>query len=317
MIKPRTLDKKVIIGIDLGGTSIKYAGVTLEGQMLHFGKKPTEGDSSVERILQNIIEAAQDTMRTVEEQGYEVIGVGIGSPGVIDVATGKVLGEAYNLAGWNGLELTQSLSEALQRPVFADNDANLMGLGEFSYGADLQDSQVLFVTVGTGIGGAIFVDGQLYRGHRFAGGELGGLLMEYRGKVGYWEDFASTAAMVRQYLDQSSPSTRREEINGYTIFQAYLKGETLAANIVEEHGRLMGMGLASLVNVLNPGHIIIGGGISEAGEVYIQLLEKYTAKFAMKASAQDLKISAAQLGNKAGCLGAAEYAKIRLSLSLT
>ncbi|GAA5225278.1 ROK family protein [Membranihabitans marinus] len=303
--------KNACIGVDLGGTSIKYAAVDESGAVLWQGKKATEAQMATPHILQNIVTAIEEARAGVRDTGCEILGVGMGSPGVIDIHSGQVLGEANNLNGWNGLMLADAITEAVGLPVFIDNDANLMGLGEFSFGQNIRERQVLFVTIGTGIGGAIFMNGELYRGHRFAGGELGGLVMEYEGKVGYWEDFASTSALVARYQEKDGHS--EESMDGYTIFQRYIKGEALASEVLLEQSRLIGMGLASLVNIFNPQRIIVGGGISEAGPIYLQLIEKAMLQYSMPTAVKDCILSAAEFGNQAGFLGAAEYARKRLN----
>jgi len=266
------------IGIDLGGTAIKYAVVEQNGHILWEDKKLTEADKPTAHIVQNIIDAVLEARKQAIVLGTDPVCVGIGTPGVVDVKKGIVLGAADNLTGWVQLPLADLVSKATGLPVFIDNDANMMGLGEYAYGGNRDCEHLIFITIGTGIGGAIFINGQLHRGYRYAGGELGLIMMTYEGKDGYWEDFASTAAMVRQYKEKAQMIDPKIEINGKYIVDQYLKKEPLAVAVFKEHTRLVGYGLAGYINIFNPEKIVIGGGISEAGDVYIKPVDAAAQK---------------------------------------
>lgn len=301
-------NSKAAIGIDLGGTSIKYAVVLPDGAVLWESRRPSQARHSAGRIIQHVIDAATEAREAALALGSEPVCIGIGTPGIVDVQTGTVLGGADNLADWEQIPLADLVQKAVGLPVFVDNDAKLMGLGEYAYGGNQHYRHLLFFTIGTGIGGAIFIHGQLYRGRRNAAGEFGSIMMRYRGQDAYWEEFASTAAMVGEYRRRVEDPDLQQPADGRYIFDRYRQGEPLATEVVLEHARLVGYGVAGYINVFNPERIVIGGGISEAGEDYIQLIDAAARKYAMRDCSEGVEIVAARLGNKAGFLGAARFA---------
>lgn len=301
------------VGIDLGGTSIKYAVVSSSGDILWQSKRPSLAQGSREGIIQNLIEAAIEAIGQAAKQNKKITCIGIGTPGLVNPETGLVMGGAFNLTDWTNVPLAERVSAATKLPVFVDNDANLMGMGEYGFGGNQGCNKLIFITVGTGIGGAIFIDGKLYRGHRHAGNELGTLMMTYKGKDGYWEDFASTAAMVKQYEERLEEPHHAQTIDGKYIYEKFQTGDALATEIFTEHTRLMGYGLAGFINIFNPEKIIIGGGISESGPSYISLVKKAAFSYAMEDCSLGVEIEAAKMGNNAGFLGAAYFALKELS----
>lgn len=300
--------KSFAIGLDLGGSSLKYALMRSDGELIWEGKRASKAKSSKQEIIQNLIEAAQEAQEKAAQSGIQIQALGVGTPGLVNTKLGIVLGGADNLAEWVQVPLASELSSALNLPVYVDNDANLMGFGEYAFGESADAGRLLFFTIGTGIGGAIFIDGDLYRGFNHAGNELGAVMMNYEGKEGYWEDFASTSAMVRQYLEKEDVPHAAHEVNGKFILDQYKKGEALATSIFVEHCRLIGYGISGFINIFNPEKIIIGGGISESGPEYIELVQSAAFHYAMDDCSRGVKIEAAKLGNKAGSMGAAYFA---------
>ncbi len=298
------MKKSAYVGIDLGGTSIKYA-VVEDKNILWSDTKPTNASYSRDELIDNI----HSCVTKIQSLDYAVKAVGIGTPGLVDVDSGFVKGGAYNLPDWEDLPLGDIMKKKTGLPVFVDNDANLMGLGEYSQRSEL-GKNVIFITIGTGIGGAIIINGELFRGSKFAGSELGCIPMEVNGVEGFWEDFASTSAMVKNYqklIDNSS-----NEINGKYLMEKFEQGDADAMEIVENNTRLLGQGIGAYINIFNPDYIIIGGGISEAGGMYIDKIKSYAFNYAMDDCKEGVQISAAKLGNKAGFLGAVELAKLEL-----
>lgn len=301
----------ISIGMDLGGTSLKYALVQSDGLVLWQNKCPSQANISHTAIIQTLIQAAKECQKQAQLRGLHPSCIGVGTPGLVDVEHGIVLGGADNLVGWENIALADLLSKDTGLPVFVDNDGNMMGMGEVTFGMQDTYQHILFLTIGTGIGGAIFIDGKLYRGHRFAAGELGSIMMHYQGEDAYWEEFAATSALVRQYA--KAVNLPSDQVNGKQIFDLYLAQDPIATQVLLEHARLIGYGLAGYLNIFNPEKVIIGGGISEAGEPYIQLIDQATRRYAMKECAEGVHIQAASLGNQAGFLGAAKYALDSLS----
>jgi len=299
--------KNLAIGIDLGGTHIKYALVNARGEVWQESRRATQVSLGREQVLADLAECILELMKKPPD-GYSVSCIGIGSPGLIDIERGYVMGGSPNLPEWEDLPLASILSDQAGLPVFVDNDANMMGLGEFSFGGN-GGKNMLFLTIGTGIGGAIIIDGQLYRGHRYAGSELGCIPFYYQGQKGYWEDVASTAALVKKYVSLKGDSSRYD---GRHIIQQYKNREKEAIQAVEEHIELVGEGIGGLINIFNPETVIVGGGISESGPFYIEGITRAAASCAMADCMEGVTISAARLGNKAGFMGAAGFALTRL-----
>ena len=295
------------IGIDLGGTFIKYALVSQSGEILFEGKLPVGGDATREDTLDTIEESIQKVVDEAAKKEIQLKGIGIGSPGVID--NGVVLGGADNLDRWENIELGKIYSEKFIMPVFADNDANVMGLGEVAFGAAKDCSDVIFITVGTGIGGAIVINGQLYGGYKNRGGELGHLTIQHNGidcscgGRGCLEAYASTSALIQQYADKTGQDVNK--IDGRYIIQKFKENEPEAIACLKAHTDYLGHGIAGFINTFAPQKVVIGGGISEAGQFYIDMIKESAFKYAMPDCSTNTDIVAASLGNNAGCLGAA------------
>ena len=234
-------------------------------------------------------------------------GIGIGTPGVVD--NGIVLGGADNLDRWENIDLGTIFSDKFNIPVLVDNDANVMGLGETTFGSAKDCSDVIFITVGTGIGGAIVINGQLYGGYKNRGGELGHLTIQHDGIYcscggrGCLEAYASTSALIKQYADKTGKDVK--EIDGRYIIQRYKENEPEAVSCLNEHTDYLGHGVAGFINTFAPQKVVIRGGISEAGQFYIDMIKETAFKYAMPDCATNTDIVAASLGNNAGCLGAA------------
>ena len=295
------------IGIDLGGTFIKYALVSQSGEILFEGKLPVGGDATREDTLDTIEKSIQKVVDEAAKKEIQLKGIGIGSPGVID--NGVVLGGADNLDRWENIELGKIYSEKFNMPVFADNDANVMGLGEVAFGAAKDCSDVIFITVGTGIGGAIVINGQLYGGYKNRGGELGHLTIQHNGidcscgGRGCLEAYASTSALIQQYADKTGQDVNK--IDGRYIIQKFKENEPEAIACLKAHTDYLGHGIAGFINTFAPQKVVIGGGISEAGQFYIDMIKESAFKYAMPDCSTNTDIVAASLGNNAGCLGAA------------
>jgi glucokinase len=293
------------MAIDLGGTFIKYGVVNSKGDILYENKVPTpaeERDKVIEALIECIKEASAK---------HDVSCIGLGSPGLIDVDTGYIVGGAPQIQGWDDFPLAKIVEEKTGLSVYVDNDANLMGLGEYRFGNNKGLKNLVFLTIGTGIGAALIINGELYRGGFFAGGEVGYMPFKKGDELGYWEDFGSTKAMVENYLESQAKGKDRVDVNGEFILAKVSEGEERATNAFIEHIDVLGQGIAVLVSVLNPEKIVIGGGISEAGNFYIDSITERVKQYAAEECYGSLQIEAAALGNKAGFLGAGYYALSR------
>lgn len=299
--------KNHAIGIDLGGTFVKYALVSQSGDILFDGKLPIGGDSTREDTLETIQKSIQQVVDEATLKGVQLKGIGIGSPGLVD--NGVVLGGADNLDRWENINLDTIYSDMFDMPVFVDNDANVMGLGEVAFGAAKDCSDVIFITVGTGIGGAIVINGQLYGGYKNRGGELGHLTIQHDGidcncgGRGCLEAYASTSALIQQYADKTGKDINK--INGYYIVQMFKENEPEAVACLKDHTEYLGHGIAGFINTFAPQKVVVGGGISEAGPFYIDMIKEAAFRYAMADCSSNTDVVAATLGNNAGCMGAA------------
>ncbi|NOR75776.1 MAG: ROK family protein [Draconibacterium sp.] len=298
---------KYAAGIDLGGTFVKYALVSSAGDILVEGKLPIGGKATKEDTLKAIELSIQKTIDKAKEESLSVAGIGIGSPGIVNDAV--VIGGADNLQDWENMDLGSIFSTKFNLPVLAYNDANVMGLGEVAFGSAKDATDVIFFTVGTGIGGAIVANGELYGGYKNRGAELGHVTIDHKGIEcncggrGCLEAYASTSALIEQYAVLKGMDAKG--IDGHYIVKKFHEGEKEAVKCMEEHTDYLGHGIAGFINTFAPQKVIIGGGISEAGQFYIDMIKKSAFSYAMPDCAEYTDVVGATLGNNAGCLGAA------------
>jgi glucokinase len=218
------------------------------------------------------------------------------------------VGGGVNLPGFEQLPLGKILNDRTGYDIVIDNDANLMGLAEVIYGAAKDSEDAIFLTIGTGIGGAIMINKKLFGGYHNRGAELGHTVIQHNGIQcacggrGCLETYASVTALIEYYKTQNKAA--EEHIDGKTIIERYLADEDHAVNAMEHHFDYLAAGIVNCVNIFSPQKVIIGGGISEAGQFYIDELTHRVKKTAIPVSFSNTKIVAASLGNKAGLLGA-------------
>lgn len=301
------------IGIDLGGTSIKYALVDKAGNSFFEGKLPSFASVSAAEVIGQLVKAATILKEEAARQNWDICGVGVGTPGIVDVTNSIVLGGAENIVGWENIDLATILEQKLNLPIVIGNDANLMGLGETKFGAGRGCTHVVFLTVGTGIGGAVIIDGRLFNGYANRGTELGHVPLIATGErcacgaVGCLEHYASTAALVRRFaaLAQERGLTFDEEINGELIVRLYHEAFPLAIDCLNEHFYYLGRGIAGFINIFSPERIVIGGGVAESGAFYLEKIREVVKENVIMDCALNTEIVAAELGNRAGLIGAA------------
>lgn len=304
---------EVLFGVDLGGTTVKLGLFDREGNVLDKWEIPTRKEENGRQILPDIAQAIKDKMN---EKGYsdqDVMGVGIGAPGPVDNA--GTIYKAANL-GWGVMNINEELGALTGLTVKAGNDANVAALGEMWKGGGRGYCNMVAVTLGTGVGGGIIVDGRLLAGATGAGGEIGHIHVDDEeqdacgcGNHGCLEQYASATGIVRlakRALQQSGQDSvlRNGEISAKTVFDAVKAGDALAMEIAEKFGEYLGKGLAAVAAVVNPEIFVIGGGVSKAGPVLLDYIEKYYKPYVFHGS-RDAKFALATLGNDAGIYGAA------------
>ena len=301
------------IGIDLGGTSIKYALVDKAGNSFFEGKLPSFASVSAAKVMEQLIKAATLLKDEAAKQDWNVLGIGLGTPGIVDETNRIVLGGAENIIGWENIDVASFMEKQMSLPVVVGNDANLMGLGETKYGAGRGCTHVVFLTVGTGIGGAVIIDGKLFNGYANRGTELGHVPLIANGEhcacgaVGCLEYYASTSALTKRFsiLAKEQNLSFDTEINGELIVRLYHEDFPLAVECMNEHFYYLGRGIAGFVNIFSPQRIVIGGGVAESGSFYLEKIRAVFKKHVIADCALNTKIVAAELGNKAGLIGAA------------
>ena len=306
--------KRYAIGIDLGGTSVKYALIDNEG-VFHFqGRVPSKADVSAEAVIGQILYSINEVKTYAVSNDLKIEGIGIGTPGIVDTTSRIVMGGAENIKGWENVCLADIIEKEIGLPVMVGNDANMMGLGEVRFGAGKGMTDVVFITVGTGIGGAVVIDGKLFGGYANRGTELGHVPLIANGEkcacgaTGCLEHYASASALVRMFISEA-PSygyiVPENGVNGELIVRLYKEGQPLAVDCLNKHCRYLGQGIAGFINIFSPQLVVIGGGLSDAGQFYIDMVKAEAFKNAMSDCAVNTDIVAAGLGNKAGSLGSA------------
>ncbi|MGJ7919091.1 ROK family glucokinase [Neobacillus sp. LXY-4] len=317
---------KKLIGIDLGGTTVKFAILTEDGEIQQKWSMETDIQNGGRNIVPKIIESIKQRLNLYGLTANHFLGIGMGSPGAVDREKGTVIG-AYNL-GWTTLQPVKELIEAgTGIPFFIDNDANVAALGERWKGAGEGGANVVFVTLGTGVGGGVIAEGNLISGSSGAAGEIGHIIVDPNGypctcgNQGCLETVASATGIVRLARDLSVQFAGEsklkwliddgQEVTAKTVFDQAKLGDRLALIVVDKFYFYLGLACGNIANVLNPEAIVIGGGVSAAGEMLLKGVEGYFLKFAFPQVRTSTKIKLAQLGNDAGVIGAASLVKVR------
>lgn len=306
---------KCIFGVDLGGTTVKLGLFDPEGNVLEKWEITTRKEDSGKLILPDIAEAVKGKMQEKGIAKEDVIGVGIGVPGPVDGS--GVIYKAANL-GWGVFSIKEELSGLLDGiRVEAGNDANVAALGEMWRGGGQGYNNMVAVTLGTGVGGGIIVDGKILTGAKGAGGEIGHILVEEHetevcgcGKTGCLEQYASATGVVRLAnrrlaKDDKASVLRDKKISAKDVWDAVKAGDELAVEVAEQFGEYLGKGLAAVACVVNPDIFVIGGGVSKAGDVLMDYMVEPYKKYVFHGS-RETKFALATLGNDAGIYGAAK-----------
>ena len=306
------------IGIDIGGTNIKTAVVWNDGRVVGARQIPTRASEGPQAAEERLVATVRQLMAEHGLEPREMRAVGMDSAGIVDGARNLVL-DAPNLRTWERFPLAERLSTALGVPVYLENDVNAMTYGEWLCGAGRGTRHLLCMTLGTGVGGGLVLDGKLYRGARGAGGEVGHVTVQRDGprckcgNFGCLERYIGASyiverARLRLQRDSTPSSVRDLEPDALTplaLSRAAAHGDTLASEVLEETGIWLGVALAGLVNVLNPERIVVGGGVAQAGEQILGPARRTMRERAMSIPAETVAIVEAELGNDASVVGAA------------
>lgn len=317
------MDRK-LIGVDLGGTTTKFAILTENGEIQQKWSIETTILDEGAHIVPNIIDSINHHIDLYKMDRSQFVGIGMGTPGTVDLQAGTVIG-AYNL-NWKTLQpVKQQIEEGTGIKFTLDNDANVAALGERWKGAGENGNDVVFVTLGTGVGGGIIADGRLLHGAAGAAGEIGHVTVEPNGymctcgKKGCLEQYASATGVVhvaRDMAEEFSGESKLkqlldngEEISSKITFDLAKEGDVLAKSVVDRVSYYLGYALANVGNTMNPSFIIIGGGVSAAGDFLLQQVISYFKQFTFPTVRNTTILKLAVLGNDAGVIGAASLAQ--------
>jgi glucokinase len=296
----------VIGAVDIGGTKIAVGIVDDNGSVLSKTESPTDAESGYLNGLARITTMLRETAGTA---GVEISGIGIGSTGIVYGSTGAI-GDADFLPGWKDYNPVKDLGRTFGVSVALENDGDAAALGEAAWGAGKGKSRLIYVTVGTGIGGGIILDGHLYRGADMSHPEVGHHVIDPSGPpcscgfTGCWEALATGLAMAAWFRDQM-PGERNSNPSAKEIFQLALQGDDLARRAVEREARYLGLGLANLINLFIPDMIVLGGSVMKSASLLLDGIRKVIAQGCRFVPAEKTEITLASLGEDANLIGAA------------
>jgi len=316
------LTKKYAIGVDMGATSIKAGTVSPKGAILEQISVPTRADKGPRVVLTQLVYAIREIL--AKQKPAECFGIGIGAPGIVVIEDGSVHNPP-NFSDWSEVQVTKQIRKTFPMPVFIENDANCAAIAEARYGVGADHKDFLFVIWGTGVGGGIIMDREIYRGPHGGAGEIGHVSVDYNGRLCN----CGNRGCVEAYIGQRYLSTRTREIlesipedeppskivglvNGNLqkiepaiISQAAEMGDPKAFEILREAGELLGYALASAVNILDLRIVVIGGGISAAPDFVFETIENSLRARVLAPHKKGVRVLRAKLGNPAGIIGAA------------
>ena len=310
------MSKEIVLAADLGGTNLRMAAVDREGQILYRTRRETPREGRAEEIVRAIVASAEECRENCA--GCEIKVVCVAVPGTVDAEEGIIL-KAPNLPALNDFRMVDALEFELNVKAILENDANAAAVGENWLGASKCFDNSIFVTLGTGVGGGIIVDGKVLRGAGGMAGEIGHICVESNGAPcccgsrGCVEQYSSASAIVRiaEELKANYPESalgNGAKLNALEVFQAGTRGDALALEVFRQVGFYLGVAVTSLLNVLNPEIVIIGGGASAGWDLFSPHLRETIRQRAYGGRLEQAKIVRGTLGDDAGILGAARLA---------
>lgn len=315
----------LVLGVDLGGSKILTAVVDARGSLLSRDHSVTPAREGHEAVIGSILESAHRALEQADVAVGRLAAVGVGAPGLANPETG-ILYTSPNLPGWRDVPLRDIIQESLGTKVYLINDANAAALGELHFGAARGARNFIYVTVSTGIGGGIVIDGRIYSGTIGAAGEVGHMTIDDAGPVcncgnrGCWEMLASGTALARgarRRIEQGTATSILEHVGGdvdkvtaQTVQAAAEAGDGLARGLIAQTAYYVGVGLANLINIFNPELIVIGGGLSNIGDMLFEPAFKVAGERAYEQALRAVRLAPAALGRNSGVLGAAVFARL-------
>jgi glucokinase len=305
-----------IVGVDLGGTKVRAVLADGTGKLLARTDRPTQADKGLDAVIDNIVSVINKVMS--KSTPGEVLAIGIGAPGPLNPRTGVVFSPP-NLPGWTDVPLRDLIEAKLGLPVYLGNDANLAALGEYTFGAGKEYRYLVYITVSTGIGGGIIEDGNIINGARGAAGEIGHMTIKLDGPVcncgniGCFEALASGTAIRKRaldLLDTNRPTLLRElsnnnldSVNAVMVEKAAKLGDEAALELLYETAIYLGVGITNILHLFNPEIVVIGGGVSQVGDLIFEPLRAEVNRRAMPAFRENVPIVPTDLGDDVGLYG--------------
>ena len=330
-------DDGLILGIDLGGTKILSALIDVNGKTLSSDCVPTPVSEGVEAVIGAIIESCGSVIKRSGMEFSDLWAIGLAAPGLISSGTG-IVHTSPNLTGWKDVPLRDMIEKALGKPVFMINDAHAAAIGELHFGAGRGCRHFVYVTVSTGIGGGLVLNGEIYEGSGGFGGEIGHMVIDDNGPFcscgnrGCWEMLASGKALEREARRRVESGVKtsilsfclpeRSEgpysiplncLSAKAILAAAKAGDAIANELINRNAYYLGIGLANIINIFNPERIIIGGGLSNMGDMLLKPAVAEAGRRAFKQPFEAVKFVIAELGAESGVIGAASHARRRLA----
>ncbi len=309
-----------VIGIDLGGTKTALGLISPDNRVVAHRRMPTDADQGPQAVVERIARLVAE-LESELPAGEKVAALGICTPGPVDHVSGTLL-TLVNLPGLSNTPLRQLLAERLNLPVRLDHDAKAAALGEFYYGAGRGRNSMVYVVIGTGVGGAIIIDGQLYYGERNSSGEVGHMTVNPQGEAchcgsrGCLEVYTSGPRLVHRYQQACAgqpPALNQEPITGERIAHLASHGDPIAAKIMNEAGEALGIAVASMAMMLNIELYVIGGSVSKAGDLLLEPARGTAPRYCVRAVGARVQIVASALGDDGPILGSGWLARHAVS----
>ena len=303
---------QVVIGVDLGGTNLRTALLSVDGDILDKRKEPTHAADGWKKVVGRLVNNINQQRAIAEQRGMHVMAVGVGAPGIIQMDKGIVV-KSPNFPDWNNLPLRDELEKALHVPVIIENDANAAALGEQWLGAGCGIDSMILLTLGTGVGGGIVLNNKIWQGADGMAGEVGHMTLIPDGRqcgcgnTGCLEMYASARGIVQSYREASGMTGAAQDsaVTSQMVYQGARNGDPVSLRVMKEMGRLLGIGIANLINIFNPQMIVLGGGVKDAWDLFIGATHEEIMRRAFQVPAERTKIVPSLLGDDAGMIGAA------------
>ncbi len=310
-----------VVAADVGGTNTRIAIVNGDGDILTLLKKPTHCEDGKDEMIKFLISFIKETIEKSRISKQKICGIGLGFPGPLDAETGVIF-TPPNLIGWDNVPLKAILEGEFKIPVSVENDANSAALGEWWMGAGTGTNNMVCITLGTGVGGGVVLDGKLLHGASYMAGEVGHMtivrdgIMCTCGNRGCLEAYASargiTARVHAAFLESNLKNELQTPITLEHICKMALQGNEIVLNVIRETGVILGIAIANLANLLNPEMVVLFGGVTNLGENLIKPMREEVKKRAFKKATETLRIEVSKLPDKSGILGAAKSILLKL-----